>query len=458
MAANHLCQATLLVVAIAAACTLAADSSEWRTRTIYQLLTDRFALTDGGSGGCDVRNYCGGTFEGIRRKLDYIQGMGFDAIWISPIVHNSDGGYHGYWADNFFAINDHFGSEQDLRNLINDAHSRGMYVMIDFVANHVGYGDIVPFNSQDHYHDCKIHDYQNNDYELQHCRLSGLRDLNNDGNDWVKQQLIASGQWVVGMGADGLRLDTVPEVSKDFWGQFRQAVGTFMVGEVWDGRMDVSAGFQGPIDSVLAYPMYNTIINAFTQGDGQCSWLSDTYKASQKWYKDTSVLGLFSDNHDNERFLHKNGDQWKYKNALAYVLMADGMPIIYYGTEQGYAGGNDPDNREPLWSSGYNTDSDMYHFINATVHARKDARVWEHSHDEFVSDAQVYAFVRGSALAVLTNVGSNGSVTRTISGLPYPSGQRVCNIYFPYQDCANVDNGSLQVTLMHGEPKIYLPA
>eukprot|EP00727_Mastigamoeba_balamuthi_P003994 m51a1_g13592 putative alpha-amylase (167) ;mRNA; f:1097-1990 len=141
-----------LLALLAASSVLAADSSQWKKRTIYQLLTDRFALTDGGRRGCDNHNYCGGTFEGIRRKLDYIQGthplstphrlfpplariapllrMGFDAIWISPVLKNSDNGYHGYWTNNFFAINEHFGTEQQLRDLINDAHNRSMYVMI----------------------------------------------------------------------------------------------------------------------------------------------------------------------------------------------------------------------------------------------------------------------------------------------------------------------------------------
>eukprot|EP00727_Mastigamoeba_balamuthi_P006045 m51a1_g206 putative acidstable alpha-amylase (391) ;mRNA; r:677082-678772 len=389
--------------------------------------------------------------------------MGFDAIWISPVLKNSDNGYHGYWTNNFFAINEHFGTEQQLRDLINDAHNRSMYVMIDFVANHAGYGPIYPFDRPEHFHDCNgcpwgcnIGNFKNQ-WELEHCRLAGLPDLNMDGNQWVKQQLIASGKYVVGFGADGLRLDTVPEVSKTFWSEFRQAVGTFMVGEVWDERMDFSASYQGAIDAVLAYPAYNTIMAAFAQGNGQCNWLSDMYNAAKRYYRDTSVLGLFADNHDNRRFLNANGDQWRYRNALAYVLMADGLPMVYYGSEQAYAGGNDPDNREPLWYSGYNTNSDMYKFVSATVHARKAARVWEHPVVERVADSQCYAFSRGSALTVLTNVGGWGSITRTISGLPYPNGQRICNVYWPREDCATVYNGAIQVTLIHGEPKIYRP-
>ena len=117
-----------------AAVTEAAGTEEWKERSVYQLLTDRFY---GGHNG-DMHNYLGGTFNGITEKLDYIKGMGFDAIWISPVVDNIDGGYHGYWARNWEKVNAHFGTEQDLKNLVNTAHSKGIWVMVDVVANHVG--------------------------------------------------------------------------------------------------------------------------------------------------------------------------------------------------------------------------------------------------------------------------------------------------------------------------------
>ena len=82
---------------------LTKSTEEWKSRTIYQLLTDRFARGDGSTYQCNnLSNYCGGNYRGMIDKLDYIQGMGFDAIWISPIVENTDGGYHGYWAKNLY--------------------------------------------------------------------------------------------------------------------------------------------------------------------------------------------------------------------------------------------------------------------------------------------------------------------------------------------------------------------
>jgi alpha-amylase len=100
--------------------------------------------------------------------------LGFDAIWISPIVENSEGGYHGYWTTNFYTINPKFGSEQDFRDLVAAAHARDIWVMIDIVANHVAdvhenFQMIEPFNKPEHYHEnCAIH---NNDWKHNQWRV-----------------------------------------------------------------------------------------------------------------------------------------------------------------------------------------------------------------------------------------------------------------------------------------------
>ena len=125
-----------------------ANSSQWKSKTIYQILTDRFAQTTDTTEGCnDLNIYCGGRFKGIINHYDsYINKLGFDAIWISPVVTNvpwswhSMTGYHGYWAYNKYTINSHFGTENDLINLANLLHSNkyNAYLMIDVVANHMG--------------------------------------------------------------------------------------------------------------------------------------------------------------------------------------------------------------------------------------------------------------------------------------------------------------------------------
>ena len=88
--------------------------------------------------------------------------MGFDCIWVSPIIENTPNGYHGYWAKDWYKLNPKFGSEQDFKNLIAEMHRRDMWIMVDVVANHVGpigtdYSSLSPFNKAEHYHDyCTI--------------------------------------------------------------------------------------------------------------------------------------------------------------------------------------------------------------------------------------------------------------------------------------------------------------
>ena len=156
----------------------AATPTAWKTRTIYQIVTDRFGVPNAvtpSSCSAGTNVYCGGTFQGIIAKLDYIANMGFDAIWISPVVTNVDSpnAYHGYWAQDLYSINSHFGSASDLQALSNALHARGMYLMIDVVANHMGEqvnGNSAsnnpsayrPFNNPSHYHNfCTITDYSN---------------------------------------------------------------------------------------------------------------------------------------------------------------------------------------------------------------------------------------------------------------------------------------------------------
>ena len=115
--------------------------------------------------------------------------MGFDAIWISPIFENTEDGYHGYWTSDFEKLNSKFGSSQDLAMLVQEAHRRDILVMVDVVANHVGYLDwdeatstedfskINPFDSEEYFHEpCIIEDW-NNHAQLENCRLAGLPDL-----------------------------------------------------------------------------------------------------------------------------------------------------------------------------------------------------------------------------------------------------------------------------------------
>lgn len=166
---------------------LSKTAEEWKSRSIYQIVTDRFARTNNSDTPCsNFNDYCGGTFKGIQNNLDYIQGMGFDAIWISPVIANTERGYHGYWTSNLYEINPHFGTKQDLHDLIEACHARDTWVMVDIVANHMGYVDdfnytsIVPFSKVEHYNpylECPGAEVDDQDIK-EACWLYGLPDLN----------------------------------------------------------------------------------------------------------------------------------------------------------------------------------------------------------------------------------------------------------------------------------------
>jgi glycosidase len=120
---------------------------DWRDEVIYQILTDRFAdgdrSNDFGVHASDPARYHGGDWLGIEQHLDYVQALGVTTIWISPIIKNvetdaSIDGYHGYWAQDFRALNPHFGDMAALRSMVKAAHARRMKVVLDIVTNHVG--------------------------------------------------------------------------------------------------------------------------------------------------------------------------------------------------------------------------------------------------------------------------------------------------------------------------------
>ena len=117
------------------------SKEEWKSRSIYQILTDRFALTnDNDKIQCSALNvYCGGTFQGIKKHLDYIKGMGFDAIWISPPLKNRQDSFHGYHIIDINSINEHFGTAQDLKDLIKACHDKDIWVILDAVPNHMAW-------------------------------------------------------------------------------------------------------------------------------------------------------------------------------------------------------------------------------------------------------------------------------------------------------------------------------
>lgn len=352
---------------------------------IYFIMTDRFKDGDTsnnqGVNKGDPGAYHGGDFQGIIDELDYIKDLGFTAIWISPVVKNQIRGYHGYWASDFYDTNEHFGSMEKLKELVQKAHSKDMKVIVDLVINHTG--QLHPWVGETDYADWfhpkkSIVDYGNQE-EVEDGWLSNLPDLDQD-NPKVREYLIdMSKWWIKETGIDGYRLDTVRHVPKDFWVDFAAQIKKdypdfYLIGEVFSGDVDYVGRYQKTgIDGLLDFPIYYGVNDVF-KNYKPASEIGDLINKSSV-YENRCLMGTFIDNHDVPRFVNQidRGQYEKLKQALVFMMTYTGIPVMYYGTEIAMDGGADPDNRRDM---DWNLKSPVSEYVKKLTEIRKSNSVF----------------------------------------------------------------------------------
>ncbi|GIZ44985.1 hypothetical protein CKM354_000816900 [Cercospora kikuchii] len=487
------CLVPLFIIALVTLCTLEASAAtleDWRSRTIYQVITDRFSRSDGSTTApCDVVNgrYCGGSWKGITNKLDYIQGMNFDAIWISPVVEQLpqetiDGDAHmGYWAQDLYALNPKFGTADDLHELISEVHRRGMYLMLDIVVNHMAYAGPAsavdyrvfnPFNDAKYFHSyCPVNG-NTNQTEVEVCWMGSsavsLVDLRTEDRavrdmwgNWISEM-------VSNYSIDGLRIDTAVNVEPDFFARFLRAAGVFATGETMFGDNSMVCRWADTIGSILNYPIYYTLMRAFGSTTGSLNDLITTIYTTRENCEDTTAFGTFSENHDVTRFTELTNDTAQAKNILAFTIMFDGIPIIYQGQEQHMAGKISPHtNRSPLWTTEFDTNAELYKHIATLVLARQHFLLAE---DDYIKSASevIYQDYHTMALRkgvndkqVITVLNNDGEGTGDFEidllahGLAF--GTQVMEVL----TCTNLTVspvGVLKVPMGKGLPKIIYPS
>ena len=337
-----------------------AKSSFSNNDLIYFIMTDRFYNGDK-SNDKDVdssnpKAYHGGDIKGIIEKLDYIKSIGTTAIWLTPVVENENGGYHGYWTKDFYKVDPHLGTLEDLQTLVKEAHKRDIKVVLDYVVNHTGYKTnwLSDGKHNDWFHpEMPISDF-NDKEQCEKGWLCGLPDLNQENLE-VKDYLITNTLWwIENTGIDGMRLDTVKHVSTNFWKDFSRAIKDkypkfYLLGEVWSDDVSYLQNYiSSGIDGVTNYSLFNGMKNAF-KTSGSTNSLVTAIENEGKFTNPT-LNGIFIDNHDNKRFISDAGENSEayLRLALAFEMTYPSIPVIYYGTEIAMEGGDDPDNRRDM--------------------------------------------------------------------------------------------------------------
>ncbi len=397
---------------------------------IYLLMPDRFA--DGDSSNNDpekskgiydrskTRRYHGGDLQGVINKLPYLKSLGVTAVWTTPIYDNNDKldtkevydgelttGYHGYGAVDMYGVEEHFGDMAKLRELVEKAHSLGLKVIQDQVANHTG-----PFHvwandppTTTWWNGTADKHLSNNwqkwttmnpraTYQTQRRNLEGwfvdiLPDFNQDDPEVEKYLIQNSIWWIERVGYDAIRMDTLPHVPRTFWAKWGAAIKREypklnILGELFDGDPSLVSYFQTgqrgldnvdtKIDSLFDFPLYFAIRDAFAAGK-PLRGVSQVL-AHDRLYPNPNVLGTFLGNHDVSRFMgEKDATLDGLKLAETLIMTTRGTPILYYGDEIAMQGGTDPDNRRDF-PGGFPADGiDKFAVANLNT---KERDVWNY--------------------------------------------------------------------------------
>lgn len=341
----------------------------WQDAVLYFVVLDRFA--DGSSAnnrGVDRTakgTFHGGDLAGLRQQLDELADLGVTAIWLTPVVKNIDGfvtgagfpdwGYHGYWADDFYQLDPRFGTEAELKGLVDDAHARGMKVLLDVVYNHAGYDSRYTTDPKtrgwlrlESLGTCGKDD-------LTTC-VSGLPDFKTELPEVADYLLEAHIALAERVGLDGFRLDTVKHVDHPFWQEHRKRTRArlgerfFLIGEVWGGdAQSLDPWFSGDeMDAGFDFSFQGNTI-AFLQGRGRTVAFDRYLKSRQEKTRAGYLLSPYLSSHDVPgAWLQLEGDRELFRLAALLQLTSWGLPTIYYGEEVGRPGGDWPDNRSDM--------------------------------------------------------------------------------------------------------------
>ncbi|MEW9699675.1 alpha-amylase family glycosyl hydrolase [Paenibacillus sp. SI8] len=336
-----------------------------------------------------------GDLKGITQKLSYLKELGIEGIWLTPL--NPSPSYHGFDVTDYYNVNPQFGTLDDFRELMKEAHKQGIKVVMDLVLNHTSskhpwFVDAMK-GKDSPYRDWYVWTDETDPVKLSETSATGgaawhkkdnatylgvfwegMPDLNFD-NPQVRKEMIKVGNFWLKQGVDGFRLDAAKHVYEDFqsskgskevveknqawWQEFRKGIQetnpkAYLIGEVWDTASVVAPFLDHAFDSTFNFDLNKVLLSSADteKSSNLANSLMRNYqlfaKASDSAFIDAPFLG----NHDLDRVMSAlNGNVDHAKMAASLLLTVPGNPFIYYGDEIGMKGrGQDENKREPmLW-------------------------------------------------------------------------------------------------------------
>lgn len=369
---------------------------QWaKNKVVYQIFPSRYATTEKISEKewykkpISVKDNLKGNLRGIINTLEHLQELGIEVLYMTPIFKSDS--CHKYDTIDYYKIDDSFGSEEDLRELVQKAHDMGMKVILDGVFNHTSpkffaFADVIANQENSRYKDWYYIDSYPVKQPARFCKpnyksfayFGGMPKLNLNNEETAEYFINVGKYWIEKCDVDGWRLDVGDEVVHDFWKRFRKAIkaikkDAFIVGEIWHYAGDFLEGDEW--DSIMNYSFYYGVQDFVCKKSITASRFVESlgFMRGRLYREINPVLLNLIDSHDTARFLHVAGeDKDKLKLAVALQLLLPGMPMIYYGDEYAMTGAGDPDCRRGMvWDEKYQ-DLDMYKWYCNLIRVRKE--------------------------------------------------------------------------------------
>ena len=328
-----------------------------------------------------------GNLRGIMEHLDYIENLGIDVLYMTPIFKSNS--CHKYDTIDYYQIDPSFGTTEDLKELVQKAHERGMKVVLDAVYNHTGrdffaFQDILEKGEKSRYLDWYFIDElppKDEMGEIPNFKCfgyyGGMPKLNLKNPEVEKYVTDVACYWIKECDIDGWRMDVGDEISHFFWKNFRKAIKAvkkdmLIIGEIWHYAGDFLEGDEW--DTVMNYPFYLNMIDLLADTRINVSQFVQNlgYLKGRLNKKCYPLMWNLIDSHDTARFLHLCNDNKKKQHlAAAFQLLLPGMPMVYYGDEFAMPGANDPDCRRGMyWDEEYQ-DKEMFQWYKKLLQIRK---------------------------------------------------------------------------------------